>query len=141
MLVKGTDDQSVFPPNLLFAHRINLELARGDLWVNDLFETNYDMHFSPCLSEFTFLQSSKGGTEKKLLSQFPPFPLYLSVGNMLRRRRSYTQSKVRVTALSHPLWSLARVSASIAGSQVLSMPQFARISSVFAQKPTARPAA
>jgi hypothetical protein len=47
VLVKGADNQGVLPPNLLFTDRINLELARGDLWVNNLFKANYDMHFSP----------------------------------------------------------------------------------------------
>ena len=52
-----------------------------------------------------------------------------------------TQSKVRVTAFFHSLYSLVRAVSSADGSQVLSTPQLARISSVFFQKPAARPAA
>ena len=51
------------------------------------------------------------------------------------------QSKVRVTAFFHMPKFLMRAVSSREGCQVLSTPQFLRISSVFFQKPTARPAA
>ena len=47
-----------------------------------------------------------------------------------------TQSNVLVTAFFHPAYSRSRWAASIGGVHSLSLPQFARRSSTFSQKPT-----
>jgi hypothetical protein len=58
-----------------------------------------------------------------------------------RVRRGQAQSKVRVTAFFHSAYSSSRWSAGMLGSHRLSAAQFARISSVEDQNPTASPAA